>query len=171
MRPEYLGTDSTTSIAVTHHTIEYLQKNEEILESDYILLLQPTSPLRIEKDITDVVDIAISNQAEAVMSVTECPYNPYKTHVISDQGILSRFFTNIYDNMPRQNLPSVYVENGAVYLNRISSLLEKKTFMPENKTFPYIMPPSRSLDIDTYWDLQLAEWILRNREEKTHNKS
>lgn len=167
IRPEVLSGDTTDSISVAHHAIHYLM-SEGIQESDYILLLQPTSPLRDEEDIKNVVTIGQSQQAESVMSITECPYNPYKTHIISPKGLLSRFITNTYDNVPRQNLPLIYVENGAVYLNKISSLLEKKTFIPENKTLPYIMPIERSLDIDTHWDLYLAELILRDKQKNIY---
>lgn len=165
IRPENLSGDTVESILVAHHAINYLL-SEGMQKSDYILLLQPTSPLRDEQDIKNVIDIGQLQQAEAVMSVTECPYNPYKTHTISHQGVLQRFITKTFDNVPRQNLPSVYVENGAVYLNRISSLIEKKTFIPENKTVPYIMPLDRSLDIDTPWDLYLAELILHEKQKR-----
>ena len=162
IRPKHLASDTATSISVINHAIEYL-RNEGIKESDYILLLQPTSPLRNEEDIKNVIEIGQSKHAVAVMSVTEPHYHPCKTHMITPQGVLQRFFKNNSDNERRQDLPQAYAENGAIYLNRISSLLEEQTFIPENKTHPYIMPPERSIDIDTQWDLYLAELILKEQ--------
>jgi CMP-N,N'-diacetyllegionaminic acid synthase len=168
IRPKHLAGDATTSIAVIHHAIEYLLK-EGAKESDYILLLQPTSPLRNEGDIKNVIEIGRSKHAVAVLSVTESPYHPCKMHLITTHGVLKRFVkNNSADNVPRQNLPKVYAENGAVYLNRISSLLEEKTLIPENKTHPYIMPFERSIDIDTLWDFYLAELILKDQKNIRH---
>jgi CMP-N,N'-diacetyllegionaminic acid synthase len=162
IRPDHLANDTATSISVVNHAIEFL-RNEGTKESDYILLLQPTSPLRKEVDIQNVIDIGLSKDAVAVMSVTEPTYHPCKTHVITPQGVLQRFFKNNSDNERRQDLPLVYAENGAVYLNRISSLIKEQTFIPENKTYPYIMPRERSIDVDTFWDLYLAELILKDQ--------
>jgi len=164
IRPQHLASDTTTSISVINHAIEYLL-NEGFKESDYILLLQPTSPLRNEVDIQNAITIGQSKHAIAVISVTEPQYHPCKTHIITPQGVLQRFFKNHSDNERRQNLPTTYAENGAIYLNRISSLTEEQTFIPENKTHPYIMPPERSIDIDTPWDLHLAELILKDQKE------
>ena len=162
IRPKQLASDTATSIAVVNHSIEYL-RNEGINESDYLLLLQPTSPLRNEEDILKVIEIRQLKHAEAVISVTEPQYHPYKTHIITQKGILKRIFKANYDNERRQDLPLTYAENGAIYLNSISSLLKKQTFIPENLTHPYIMPIERSIDIDTPWDFYLAELILKDQ--------
>lgn len=162
IRPKTLASDTATAISVVYHAIEYLQ-NDGIKESDYILLLQPTSPLRTGEDIKNAIDLGKSKQAVAVISVTVPPYHPCKTHMITHQGILQRFFVNNSDNERRQDLPPAYAENGAIYFNKISSLLEEKTFLPENKTHAYIMPPERSIDIDTLWDFWLVEQILNNQ--------
>ncbi len=162
IRPKPLASDTATSISVVNHAIEYLQ-NEGIKKSDYILLLQPTSPLRTEEDIQNAIDLGKSKQAVAVVSVTEPNYHPCKSHMITQQGVLQKFFKNSLDNERRQDLPLAYAENGAIYLNRISSLLEEQIFIPKNKTYPYIMPPEHSIDIDTPWDLYLAELILKKQ--------
>ena len=165
IRPEYLSGDTAESISLVHHAIEYLL-DEGIKKSDYILLLQPTSPLRIAKDILNSIDIAQSKNAFAVVSVTDSPSHPYLTKKITKDGILEDFIIGNFDNMRRQDMPPAYALNGAIYLNKISSLLEEKTFLPKNKTVPYIMPLDRSLDIDTQWDLHLADLILRDKQKK-----
>lgn len=167
IRPDHLSTDTSTSVSVIQHAIDFLF-SEGIQESDYILLLQPTSPLREDTDIKNVVDIARSKHAEAVVSVTESHFHPQKALIITHQGNLQRYFTNKYDNVRRQDIPPAYAENGAVYLNRISTFLKEKTFLPQNKTTPYIMPPERSMDIDTLWDLRLAELIINMKSDKNH---
>ncbi|MCX5815302.1 MAG: hypothetical protein NTX75_03540 [Proteobacteria bacterium] len=64
--------------------------------------------------------------------------------------------------MYRQALPKVYEENGAIYLNKRSSLLQDQTFFPEG-TLAYVMPQERSLDIDTPWDFYVADLVLRKQ--------
>jgi CMP-N,N'-diacetyllegionaminic acid synthase len=163
MRPEYLSVDNSTSISVVHHAIQYLFE-EGIHGSDYLLLLQPTSPLRIGKDIISAIDIAKLKDAAAVVSVTDSPIHPYLTKKITKEGVLENFIIGNFDNMRRQDMPAAYALNGAIYLNKISSLHERETFIPENETHPYIMPADRSIDIDTVWDFYLAELVLRDRQ-------
>ena len=62
----------------------------------------------------------------------------------------------------RQDLPPAYALNGSLYLNRRESLLRDHTFLPPG-TLGYVMPPERSLDVDTPWDFHLAELVLRDR--------
>lgn len=162
VRPAPLAGDTASSIDVILHAIEYLQ-NEGVKESDYILLLQPTSPLRSSKDITHAIDIARSKHADAVVSVTPAASHPFMVKTIAPDGVLNSFIKGSVPNMRRQDLPPAYVVNGAIYLNRISSLLNEKTFLPENKTYAYVMPPERSIDIDTPWDLHLAKLIINDR--------
>ena len=167
IRPEHLSGDEATSISVVQHAIEYFL-TIGFDKSDYILLLQPTSPLRATEDIKNAVDIAQSKQADAVVSVTDAPSHPYLTKKIKPTGMLQSFFDEKFDNIRRQDLPPAYALNGAIYLNRISSLIEEKTFLPENKTYAYIMPPERSIDIDTPWDLRLAELIITDQKISLH---
>ncbi|MCI0481776.1 MAG: acylneuraminate cytidylyltransferase family protein, partial [Candidatus Dadabacteria bacterium] len=63
-----------------------------------------------------------------------------------------------------QKLPQAYRLNGAIYLAKRDLLLETKTWYSE-KTYAYIMPEEHSLDIDTPWDLYLANLILRDRDD------
>jgi N-acylneuraminate cytidylyltransferase/CMP-N,N'-diacetyllegionaminic acid synthase len=62
----------------------------------------------------------------------------------------------------RQDLPELYTVNGAIYVARYEVLMQQKTFDTDN-TFSLVMPPERSLDIDTPWDLCLADLILKDR--------
>jgi CMP-N-acetylneuraminic acid synthetase len=79
-----------------------------------------------------------------------------------EDGTLANFITADIGYMRRQDLPPAYVINGAIYLNKCDVLLNQRTFLPPG-ALPYIMPPERSMDIDTSWDFYLADLILRNR--------
>jgi CMP-N,N'-diacetyllegionaminic acid synthase len=70
----------------------------------------------------------------------------------------------------RQDFPRAYVINGAGFMNRCEALRSYRTFYPP-RTFGYRMPPERSLEIDTPWDLHLAGLILNGRTKKNESQA
>ena len=158
LRPSELAQDTSSHISVVLHAIAWLEENEQTFP-DYLLLLQPTSPLRTSDDIDRAVELALSRDARAVVSVTEMSPHPYLSKPLQADGTLGEFFSVQMDYLRRQDLPPAYALNGAVYLNKIISLKEDRTFLPAG-TLAYVMPAERSMDIDTTWDFYLANLIL-----------
>lgn len=163
LRPAELAGDDTSSVTVVLHLMKWLEEQGTVLP-DYILLLQPTSPFRTTADIETALALAESREAEAVVSVCEAGDHPFLCKRIREDGMLADFVGANTDYLRRQDLPPAYSLNGAIYLNRCASFLNKRTFIPED-TVPYLMPPDRSLDIDTPWDWHLAELVLRDKYE------
>ena len=161
MRPSGLAQDDTSHITVVEHTIHWLEEHENA-KPNYIMLLQPTSPLRSSEDIQDSIVIALKHDAVAVVSVIETQHHPYLTKRILEDGTLTDFVSTDISYLRRQALPQAYALNGAIYLNRTESLLRDHTFLPKG-TFPYVMPQERSLDMDSLWDFHLVELILRDK--------
>jgi len=160
MRPPELAQDGSDHISVAEHAIRWLEKNRTH-GFDYVMLLQPTSPLRTTSDIDAAIRIAMEHDAAAVVSVSEMKQHPYLSRRISEDGTIAEFMSSDIGYLSRQSLPPAYAINGAIYLNRPESILRDRTFFPSG-TYPYVMPPERSVDIDTAWDVQLAELILKN---------
>lgn len=164
VRPIELAQDDTPHILVVKHAIEWLETHNRA-RPDYIMLLQPTSPLRITEDIEAAINIAEKYKATAVVSVCETRNHPYLSKRILADGVLADFVqATELSYLRRQDLPSAYALNGAIYLNQRESLLCNHTFLPQ-PTYSYIMPIERSLDVDSAWDFFLAELILKNRHE------
>jgi len=161
MRPADLAQDDTPGIAPVLHAAHWLDKNDGY-RPDLIMLLQPTSPLRIPQDIDSAVQLALEKSADAVVSVVPVESHPYWMKRIDNDGRLKDFIRLDRSPERRQDLPEVYVLNGAIYLARYDVLVEQKTFYTDN-TFSLVMPIERSLDIDTPWDLRLADLILKDR--------
>jgi CMP-N,N'-diacetyllegionaminic acid synthase len=159
MRPQELATDSAKSIDVVIHAIKKLN----LKKSDDILLLQPTSPLRTSEDINDAISIMRNRHADAVVSVTAIPKmaHDYITQKIDENGILSEAAHSLGEYF-NPDFPARYMWNGAIYLNRVESILKDKTFRPEDRTYALEMPKERSIDIDTELDFKIAECIIRN---------
>ena len=163
LRPAALAQDDSSHIGVVTHAIRWLEACQHA-RPDYIMLLQPTSPLRTAEDIDAAIHMAQEGAVVAVVSVCAALRHPYLCKRILTDGTLADFVP-IPGDLPylrHQVLPPAYGLNGAIYLNSRESLLRDATFTPPGAV-AYIMPPERSLDIDSPWDFHLAELILRDR--------
>lgn len=160
-RPAELAGDATPHILVVQHAIRWLEEAEG-MRPEYVLLLQPTAPLRTVEDIDAAITFAGEREAIAVVSVCPMERHPYLSKRILGDGSLADFVTTDIAYLRRQDLPPAYALNGALYLNRRESLLRDRTFLPPG-TLGYVMPPERSVDMDTPWDFHLVELVLRDR--------
>jgi len=161
LRPAELSRDDSPHIPVLVHAVEWLETNEGS-KVDYVLLLQPTVPFRTTEDIEGSVQLIIKKDADSIVSVCEAPSHPFLVKRINQDETLQHFIEIPEGYLARQKLPPAYVLNGAIYLVKRDVLINSETFQTD-RTYPFFMPPERSLDIDTQWDLYLANLILRDR--------
>jgi N-acylneuraminate cytidylyltransferase/CMP-N,N'-diacetyllegionaminic acid synthase len=161
MRPADLAQDDTPGIEPVLHAVLWLEENEGY-HPDLIMLLQPTSPLRIPEDIDRAIQLIHDKSADAIVGVTPVEAHPYWMKQMDGAGRMTDFIKLDQPIDRRQDLPEVYVLNGAIYLARYEVLVEQKTFYTDN-TLSLVMPVERSLDVDTLWDLYLADLILKDR--------
>jgi CMP-N,N'-diacetyllegionaminic acid synthase len=156
LRPDRFATDETPGIEPVLHAISALP------QFDWILVLQPTSPLRALKDIENIVNYAKLNNVKSAVSVVEASNHPHWTYLRDQSGKLSSMTSGVPATR-RQELPPAYALNGALYLAQCDWLLENKTFL-SNETFGYVMPLERSVDIDSPLDWKWAEFLMRMRD-------
>ncbi len=162
LRPKELATVDAKGIDVVLHAIDWLNNRGEVFE--LLVLLQPTSPLRIAEDIDKTVKLLFLKSAQAIISVCEVAYSPLWAKVLPEDGNMKDFLRLEVINKNRQKLPKFYRINGAVYLAYWNYIKVKKSFLGD-KTYAYIMPKHRSVDIDEEIDFKFAELLLR--EEKS----
>ena len=165
MRPSALAEDSTPSIDVVLHALEWL-KDVENWTPDILVLLQPTSPLRTAKHIDEALDVMLRAEADTVVSVVEVPhrFSPYNVMKLED-GRLNHFWKEAvtFNRYRRQELPPLFGRNGpAVLAVNVEVLLERKSFYGDI-IVPYIMPVPESIDIDDQFDMEIAEFLLLKR--------
>ena len=153
-RPESLAQDTTPTLPVVEHVLEKL--NISLEEYTYLILLQPTSPLRTTKHIDDAFKTIEASNATSLISMSLPEHHPLKSFVKNDEGFLEGIVNNEYPFMPRQELPKVYQPNGAIYIIELKSLLEDKSFFT-NKTIEFLMSTKSSVDIDTIEDIKKVE--------------
>ena len=159
LRPPGLARDDTPSLPVVQHATGFVEAQES-RPFDWILLLQPTSPLRTTQDLEAALDLASDGKASAVISVFEAnDSHPLKMNVVED-GLLRPYDPRRAEGVRRQDFtPPVYKTNGAVYLVRRDVLMEDDSLWGDAPR-PLVMPAERSLDIDTELDFALAELLL-----------
>jgi CMP-N-acetylneuraminic acid synthetase len=130
---------------------------------DWVLLLQPTSPLRKKDDILAALELAQLGGCDSVISVVQTPTHPLFMKRIENGQLLS--FSDVLvekEGTRRQDAqPPAYVRNGAIYLTRRDVLMERNSIWGRFIR-PYVMPPERSVNVDSELDLKLAEIMLQS---------
>lgn len=154
-RPDELSSDTATTFDVIEHAIKQVKT-----KYDFVILLQPTSPLREKKHIDEAVEVLQQKSSDAVISVCEVDHSPLWSNTIPESGSLENFLSDEIKNKRGQELPQYYRLNGAIYICACTRLLEEKTFFLSSKTTSYEMERKNSIDIDNEIDLKLVEVLI-----------
>ncbi len=160
LRPEHLASDSAKAIDNYIYTVERLNTEFNYKIEDFIVL-QPTSPLRKVEDIDGAIKLFKDKNADSVISYTE-EHHPVEWHkYITDEGK----FENIFEEklLNRQDIKPSYFPNGAVMVFKYDLIKENKYY--SEKSFAYIMPRFRSIDVDTIEDFKYIEFLLKDTNE------
>ena len=142
--------------AVREVVYRFEQKGEHF---ERIMLLQPTSPLRTVSDIRNSFALMEEKDADSVVSVCEMEHSPLWSNTLGEDLCMDNFRRENYCDIRRQDLPIYYRLNGAVFLVKREEL--ERPQMLRYKCYAYIMPTERSIDIDTEFDLKIAECYMR----------
>lgn len=154
VRPAALSGDAPSAAEAALHALEALPGY------DYVVLLQPTSPFRVAADIDAVLETLWAGRAPACVSVAPAPVKVEWLFAVGGDGLLSPW-PSPAPALPEG--PGVCVLNGAVYAAEKAFFLASRTFLCPS-TLGYVMPPERSVDIDTESDLLFAQSLLRRPE-------
>lgn len=106
LRPRELATDNANSMDALFHAIEFLKEQGEIY--DYIMKLQPTSPLRTKKEILESVELLFEKSAESIISVSECQHYPLWANTLNEEKAMNNFIKEEIKHKNRQELPKYY---------------------------------------------------------------
>jgi CMP-N,N'-diacetyllegionaminic acid synthase len=160
VRPPELATDNAGTYEVLIHGIDFFE-NKNKIKYDVLVLLQPTSPFRTKNDVKNALALFEKANHDMVVSVVESKANPYFTlFEENEKGFLQQSKKSNFTR--RQDCPKVYEYNGAIYIINIDSLKKMKIneFTRIKKS---LMDKENSLDIDTPFDWEIAEYFMKKR--------
>jgi CMP-N,N'-diacetyllegionaminic acid synthase len=158
LRPADLATDSAKSLPVMQHALAAAEADDG-RHYDAVMMLQPTTPLRTAADIDGAIDKLAETGADSVISVVDVlAHHPARMKFLEGDRLVDPPFCEAYENQPRQELRPMYIRNGAIYLTRREVLLGGSFKGTDCRA--WLMPESRSVNIDTELDFRLAEWML-----------
>lgn len=121
-----------------------------------IALLQPTSPLRGSKEIMESYQLFEEKKANSVVAVCEVDHSPLLCNTLKDDLSMENFILQDVFCKPRQQLPKYYRVNGALYIVKVKDACDVFDLYDE-KSYAYVMSREKSIDIDTEFDLIMAE--------------
>ncbi len=155
-RPNELSNDTATTFDAVKHTIDNVEDNY-----DYIVLLQPTSPLRDKKHINESIELLETKGADAVVSVCEMDHSPFWSNTLQADGSMENFLRDEVLNKRSQDLKTYYKLNGAIYICSSDKLLEEESFFLKKNIFAYVMDRESSIDIDEEIDFKMVECYIK----------
>ena len=158
LRPDHLATDDSLVNDTYIYMLDKLSIEYDINVTEFIVL-QPTSPLRTVTDIDGAIKLFKEKNADSVISYTE-EIHPISWHKFLDKDL---HFIDIFDQKManRQELRKSYYPNGAIYIFKKEIIFQGKWYT--DKSFAYLMPRSRSVDIDSIDDFMYAEYLLSSK--------
>jgi len=152
IRPNNLSTDHAGSYEVIVHAIKFYE--EQGIQYNNVVLLQPTSPLRSKKHFEEAFKL-YNSACDMVVSVSETQLY----HYYEEKGGFLYPFGEIYNR--RQDAPILYKHNGSIYIINSASLLKYTAFKEFKCVRKFVMPENYSLDIDTAEDWAKMEILIK----------
>lgn len=156
-RPDYLASDTATTFDTLRHVLDNVQSY------DYIILLQPTSPLRTYNDVDTAIEFLFNKEADAVVSLCEMEHSPLWSNILPDDKNMQHFLSKEVINKRGQDLEIYYRLNGAIYICKIDVFLKQKSFFIKENIFAYEMSQKSSIDVDTQLDFDIANYLLLSK--------
>ena len=163
LRPEKLAGDDASLEDAVRHLVREL-KDREGKKFDYVLILQPTSPLRTAKHIQESIEKYFQTKAcenAQLVSVRPVPAKYGWLMKQDEKGRLDFCLQRGAGRQQRQELPEYFLPNGAIYFLPVSVLMAGGIYATD--VVPYVMPAECSVDIDTVEDLKKAAAVLSQK--------
>ena len=164
MRPKELSKDTSPEWLVWRHAINYFEKNNSET-FDAILVLPVTAPLRSVDDINKCIDLFESEDVDSVITVSEARRNPYFNMIVNNNNYASLVIPPASQIKRRQDAPEVFDMTTVAYIIN-KDFVKNHDGIFEGKVQSVIIPQERAIDIDYLTDFKIAEFFLKDNEEK-----
>lgn len=165
IRPAHLALDSTPTLPALQHAVRVYEDAISRHEFDYIVEVRATSPFKTAEDIEAAVDLLIASGADSVIGVTPLDdHHPARAKWLDDNGMIHDFIPEPESGRRQDCTPKAYIRNGAIYALRREWVMGSNPMLfGHPMSLAYVMPPERSVNIDTEMDWKLCELIAQER--------
>ena len=170
IRPKKISGDKSHTIDTVIHAVNFLEKNLNFTNYDYIMILQPTSPLRTFIDINNSIKLFLKNKkASSLISVIKVEDNhPARMYYLKNNFLKKNPLSENRVGTARQRLKPMFLRNGSIYIIKKKNL--HHNFIGKDP-MAYKMPKEKSVNIDDYFDFKIANFLLKKNEKKKNFNS
>lgn len=163
-RPSHIATDEAPKLPAIQHCVQTVEQNVSI-QFDTIVDLDATSPLRYIEDIVGAVELLEKRNANIVLTGTPSRRSPYFNMVEESEDSVHLVLPPASLYARRQDTPPTYDLNASVYVWKRDWLFTSQTLFGKGSQL-FVMPPERSIDIDSELDFTVVECLMKQRSEK-----
>ena len=162
MRPTELAEDNAPEWLVWRHALENIKKKDGNFP-DILIVIPVTAPLRTVVDLKNCLIEYQKGNADIIITVTDSHRNPYFNMVkVDEEGVASLVISTEKNITRRQDTPNIYDMTTVAYVTAPKFVLEKDNLF-SGKVRHVHVPIERALDIDTPYDLKIAELLLSKK--------
>ncbi len=160
LRPSELAGDTSTSISVVEHCLDFYKK-ELSLTFEYVLLAEPTSPLRRKSDFDVVIGklVGASDEFDSLVTVGPVRTHPAIMKKLNGESVVP-YLVELENNSRRQDLDEALFPFGVAYVAKVKALLEERTFYTK-RCMGHRISDSQSFEIDDIIDFVCIEAIMK----------
>ncbi len=165
LRPAHLAEDHSSSVDVVEHVVASLEEQGKYF--DYIVLLEPTSPLRKKDDLNTIVEQVVTNaHFDGLITLGEVhTEHPMIVKKITDDGKIASYIEDVKKISQRQQADKAYFPYGVAYVIKVDVFKDKKAFYTDNMDY-YIIERWQNYEVDDVYDFLCIEAILKNELEQ-----
>lgn len=163
-RPSELSDDKATSSAAIKHTVDWVEADEG-KTYDYIIELMCTNPMKTSEDIDVIIEKLVKTGADSVIGVCRLEeHHPIRIKKITDDKIEDFCLPEIPETRRQDLKPAAYIRNGSVYALDRDVFMAKGIRYGTKNSRPYIFPPERTVNIDSWDDWHTVEYLFKNKD-------
>lgn len=157
VRPAHLASDDALVIDALKDLLQKLEAENET--GEWVILLEPTCPLRTAADVRDCLQLIATGEYDSVATFKDAELNPHRAWRLVD-GVPEVFIPGAIPWLPRQKLPKAFQLNGAVYVFRADLLARESQSLLMGRLGAVVMPRERSQDIDDSIDFTIVDALI-----------
>lgn len=158
-RNKNLSGDYVSDYELLKFTILKMEKLK--IKADYIVYLQPTSPIRRNDQLLKAMKTVINKKLDGAWSVNKIDNKFHPLKILTKKNGYLKLFSNLGKKIiARQMLSDAYIRNGVFYIFSVNELKKQKTIYLKKMLLSESF--YKNINIDTLDDLKKARLMLKN---------